>query len=135
MLRKSVIATFDQLLLWGVNTFAFCGFLRASEFCASSNHALISEATLLSCLVERSNPTVILKLRTAKTDQMGMGTSVTLTQTKPSVCIVPAYLSYCRVRKPHSHPLLPFSRFLDEWYLFKGCVLRKHPTATQASSK
>lgn len=101
----------DQLVVWCTHTYAFCVFIRASEFCSARKNTFVVSSTLLSKLVEQKRSTVTVQLLASKTEQMRRGTADTLHQTKRLVWPVNAYQNFIGARKPHNHPALAFSYF------------------------
>nr|XP_006815366.1 PREDICTED: uncharacterized protein LOC102808214 [Saccoglossus kowalevskii] len=93
------IHTNDKLMLWSAFTVAFFGFLRVSEFTATSPQHFDKTRTLLiedtTCAIE-----LYVQLRASKTDPFRHGCIIKIAPTFTSVCAVRAYTKYCSICAP-----------------------------------
>lgn len=123
---RSTLSRRDKLMIWAAFTSAFFGFLRVSEFTATSDRFFDKTRTLLASDLSFLRDTVVLHLRRSKTDQYGQGRDVTLTSTDNSTCPVRAIRKFWRVRAGTvDSPLFCFQ---------SGAFLTRQETTTQLRS-
>jgi len=91
----------DKLMLWSAFTLAFFGFLRSSEFTSPSTSYLNSLVHLYhSDISFTTQGSVIMQLRSSKTDPFRKGCSITLSPSGRSVCAVRAMRRYLDHQPP-----------------------------------
>ena len=113
-LRTSTFSTYDQKMLWAAFTTAFFGFLRASEFCSSSQSSFDGNTTLLVRDVTLLSDVAIVNIKVSKSDQYRKGCEVRLAESGKSVCpfrSVKQHLLQCSDRN------IPLFRFSYGTYL------------------
>ena len=101
----------DKLMLWSAFTLAFFGFLRSSEFTSPSPSYFNSLVHLSrSDISFTTHGSLILQLKSSKTDPFRKGCFITLAPSGRSVCAVRAMLRYLDHQPPRSAtPLYFFS--------------------------
>ena len=87
----------DKLMYWPAFTTAFFGFMRVSQFTASSDTSF-NEQTLRGKKVQFKEDMVVLHLRMSKSDPFHHGCNVVLAPTGGPVCPVRALKQYLAVR-------------------------------------
>ena len=93
----------DKLMLWSAFTLAFFGFLRSSEFTSPSSSYFNSLIHLSrSDISFTTDGSLILQLKSSKTDSFRKGCSITLAPSGRSVCAVRAMLRYLDHQPPRS---------------------------------
>ncbi|XP_006822086.1 uncharacterized protein LOC102804103 [Saccoglossus kowalevskii] len=83
----------DKLMLWSAFTLAFFGFLRVSEFTATSASTFDNDGTLLGSDVLLTDD-LIVTIKASKTDPFRRGQVVTIAPTQSSICAVRAFRNY-----------------------------------------
>jgi len=104
-------ASQDKLMLWSAFTLAFFGFLHSSEFTSPSTSYFNSLVHLSHSVISFTmQGSLIMQLKSSKTDPFRKGCSITLSPSGQSVCAVRAMRRYLDHQPPRSAtPLYFFS--------------------------
>ncbi|XP_055353612.1 uncharacterized protein LOC129599413 [Paramacrobiotus metropolitanus] len=97
-ISKSSLPSLDKKMYWAAFTAAFTGLLRVSEYTAAAPNQFAAKQTLLLEDVTLHTDSVVLNLKSTKTDQFGYGYRLSLRKTGRSVYPVESLRAYTAVR-------------------------------------
>ena len=118
-------------MLWAAFCLAFYGFLRSSEFVAPAPHSFDPYTTLLRSDVTIHPKTILLTLKSSKTDPFWKGCTLYIGSTGTSTCPISAMQKYTSLTSNSPHK--PLFHFSDGSYLTHTALTTKIRTLLSAA--
>ena len=121
----------DKCMLWAAFCLAFYGFLRSSEFVSPVPHSFDPSTTLLCRNITILPTTILVTLKSSKTDPFRKGCTLYIGSTGISTCPISAMQKYTSLTS--NAPQKPLFHFSDGSYLTRTVLTTKIRTLLTAA--